>query len=303
MDDRTKYIGSSDIATILNLNPHQTILELWAEKTGQIPSKDLSDNEAVEWGTRLEKSGAIADKFAERHKVKLIAYKKRFIHPDYPFFTCELDNIIAGTDEIVEIKTTSLWKYRDWQKPNDVPPQYICQVMWQLGISGRKVGWIAVLVGGQKYLEKKIEFDKKIFDEMVRRAVVFWQDFILKKVMPATISANDSDVLYQLFQPVKVGEEVNLGDELDKIAENIDSQKADLRVLEKEIEQQENLIKSKLGDKEIGLGNNWKATWKLQVQKRLNMEMLKREYSQIYEECLKSIESRVLRISERKEIK
>ena len=98
--DRTTFIGSSEIATILGLNPYKTILELWAEKTGAVPPADLTGNEAVEWGCRLER--VVSEKFAEKNNVKLIAYKKRFVHPKYPFLSCELDNIIAGTDEMVD---------------------------------------------------------------------------------------------------------------------------------------------------------------------------------------------------------
>ena len=53
--NRIGFIGSSDISVILGLNPFKTMLQLWAEKTGVVKPKDLSDNEAVEWGTRLER--------------------------------------------------------------------------------------------------------------------------------------------------------------------------------------------------------------------------------------------------------
>ena len=45
--NRHEYIGGSDIAKVMGLSRWGTPLSLWAEKTGKIPAKDLSDNEVV----------------------------------------------------------------------------------------------------------------------------------------------------------------------------------------------------------------------------------------------------------------
>ena len=298
--DRTGFIGSSDIAAILGLDPYTTILSLWAEKTGQIQPKDLSDNEAVEWGMRLEK--IVAKKFADKHKVKLIAYKKRFVHPKYNFLTCELDTIIANTDESVEIKTCNAWKFKDWEQPDEIPAQYICQVMFALGLSNRKIGHIAVLVGGQRYIEKKIIFDQKVFDSMVEKAVAFWQNYVLTKIMPTVISYKDNDVLYQLFPNPQPKSEIQLGDDEQKIVENIQSLEQDKKSIEATIDQQKNILKTKLGNYELGLTNNYKIHWRPQTTRRLSIDTIKQKFPEIYEQNSFNIETRVLRISERKNL-
>jgi putative phage-type endonuclease len=254
------FIGSSDIATILGLNPYNTILGLWAEKTGQARQKDLSDNEAVEWGARLER--VVAKKFAEKHGAKLIAYKKRFIHPKHLFLSCELDNIISGTDELVEIKTCNLWAYKDWQNPDDIPAHYLAQVMYQLGLSKRKIGWIAVLCGGQKYLEKRIDFDCKVFDVMVERAVSFWNDFVLPKKMPMMISYKDSAVLAGLYPNAIEQEPVDLGDEANRIIEHLEAMQQDLGSLKAGIDKGKNELKALLKSNEEGRTGIYKVTWK-----------------------------------------
>lgn len=280
MEDRKSFIGSSEIATVLGINPFQTPLELWAIKTGNIPAKDLSENEAVEWGVRLE--DIVAQKFSEKNNVKLIAYKKRFVHPEYPFLSCELDRLIAGTEELLEVKTCSLWNYKDWKDADDIPIYYIAQVMFALGLSGRKVGHIAVLVGGQKYLEKKIIFDEKTFNKMVEKAVKFWNDFIITNQMPFQISAKDNDTLYQLFPNATEGEPLELGDEANMIIESLEGMTADFMDLKDKIEQQKNELKALLKEKEMGITNRYKVTWK---------EQEKKEY------VVKASKSRVLRYS------
>ena len=298
MDDRKGFIGSSEISTVLNLNPFQTPLELWAEKTGQILPKDLSNNESVEWGKRLEK--VVSSKFSEKHNVKLIAYKKRFVHPEYDFLTCELDNIIANTDEMVEIKTCSAWNYKYWENPDDIPFHYICQVMFALGLSNRKIGHIAVLIGGQRYLEKRIEFDKKIFDEMVRKAVYFWNTFIIPKAMPTTIKAMDDEVLFKLY-PEGQESEIELTDEANRIVESIEGLQSDLNAVEKQIDEQKNILKSMLKDSEIGKTDKFIITWKNQETKRLDTALLKEKNIDIYNQYSKITKSRVFKIKNIKE--
>ncbi len=291
------FIGSSDISCLLGLNPNKTPIELWAEKIGAVLPPDLSNNEAVEWGKRLER--VVSKKFSDKHKVKLIAYKKRFYHPKYNFISCELDNIIANTEEIVEIKTTSLWNYKEWSDPGNIPALFQCQLMWELGISGREIGHIAVLIGGQRYLEKmNIKFDKKIFDEMVRRAVEFWNKYVVLKVLPEQITADDSDVLYKLYPEVTIGEDVLLPDQANIFIEQIQAQTQDLMALEKQIDKNKNEFRALLKTSEQGHTKIWRVTWKPQVSKRLDINTFKEEQQEIYNKYLKESKMRVLRYNQ-----
>ena len=45
--ERSEYIGGSDIASVMGLSRWKTPLQLWAEKTGNIPQEDLSDKEYI----------------------------------------------------------------------------------------------------------------------------------------------------------------------------------------------------------------------------------------------------------------
>ena len=49
---RKNYIGGSDAAAIIGLNPFVTPYSLWAEKTGRLPERE--DNEAMRQGRDLE---------------------------------------------------------------------------------------------------------------------------------------------------------------------------------------------------------------------------------------------------------
>jgi putative phage-type endonuclease len=291
------FIGSSDIAIILGLNPYSTILKLWAEKTGQLPPEQ-QENEATEWGKRLER--VISKKFSEEHKVKLIAYKKRFYHTIYKFLSCELDNIISKSEEIVEIKTASLWKAKEWESAEEIPAMYIAQVMWQMGLSNRKKAWIAILIGGQKYLEKEILFNHNIFKKMVTKAVYFWQEFVLKNQMPIQITKDDSDILYKLYPNAIEGEPIQLGDETNRLIETLQANKADLMTLKDIIAKNENELKASLRDNAFAETNKFKISWKEQISRRLNLDKFKEEQQEIYNRYCQENKFRVLRYTEKK---
>lgn len=189
------FLGASDASTVLGLNPFKTRLQLWAEKTGRVEPPDLSDNHAVQWGIRLE--SVCADRFAEKHGVKLMAYKKRYVHPKYDFISCELDRLIVGTDELVEIKTVNARLWKEWSDPDTIPGYVIVQVMLQLGLSGRKRGHIFCLCGGSQEVEKVVDFDQEVYDGIVAKLVEFWK--MVQDGIPPEATSEDSQVIVKLY--------------------------------------------------------------------------------------------------------
>ncbi len=191
--DRTGFIGASEVSTILGLNPFCTPLKLYSLKLGIIQPEP--ETESQEWGKRLER--VVSQKFSEKHNVKLIARKTRYVHPKYSFISCELDNLISSTDELAEIKTVSAYAWKTWEKPDELPQYIIIQVMTQLGLSKRKKAWVACLCGGQKYIEKEILFDQELYDMIIGKCVAFWK--MVQDKTPPMASYGDDEVLVALF--------------------------------------------------------------------------------------------------------
>lgn len=67
LQERTKGIGGSDVATVLGLNPYKTPLSLWEEKTGKAEGSPAG--EAAYWGTTLE--DVVAKEFSKRTGMKI----------------------------------------------------------------------------------------------------------------------------------------------------------------------------------------------------------------------------------------
>lgn len=295
--DRTKLLGSSEVAAALGLSRWKTALQLWGEKTGELPSADLSGNEAAEWGTRLE--DVVAKKFAEKNSCKLIAYKKRFSHKTHPWLSCELDRIISGTDELVEVKTCSTYKLKEWSEADSIPQEYIIQVMVALGLSGRKVGHIAVLVGGQKYLEKKITFDQEMYDGIVAKCCDFWYNYVEKKVPPMTVGA-DNEIMVDLYPGNRTDEMVQATEETNDSIALLQETKGHIDELVKQKDDLEARLKAIIGDKSGLITDKYKVTWKSQGgAPRYLSEAMKADG--VFDKYAEPTTKRVLRVALKKE--
>lgn len=260
VDDRAEFIGGSDIAAILGISRWKTPLAVWADKTGQV-AKDESENLHQKLGKRLEE--VVAELFTDKTGLRVQRANERRVHPKYPHFRAQIDRLVVGADELVECKTASVWMAKDW-KGEEMPQEYIAQVMWQLAISGRKRGHLAVLIGNQDFQVKTIDRDPVLISEMLKRANAFWEEFIIPKVMPMQISAADADTLYALFPNAEPDSQIDLGDKGALLVENRNALIQDRLDIERQIELMENELKAMLQTKESGQAGKWKVVWKNQ---------------------------------------
>lgn len=289
--DRKGFIGASDAAAVLGLSRWQTPLAIWAEKTGQIEVEEL-DSEACELGTYLEEY--VARRFTKKTGKVVHRVNEPQVHPVYPFLTCQIDRRVVAEDALLECKTASAFKAKEWVG-EDIPREYIVQVMHQLAVTGKKIGYVAVLIGNQDFKIKKIERDEKTIAELVKKEVAFWNEYIVPKVMPGIVTKNDAETLYELFPLAQEGTVKELGDKATSIIESRNALIQDKIQLEGEIEKQENELRLMMGENESGIAGKWKVTWKNHSQKRVDTKALPPE---IYEKYSKVITNRILRIRE-----
>lgn len=305
-ENRHLYIGGSDIAKVMGLSRWGTPLSLWAEKTGKIPPKDLSNVEAVELGNDLE--DFVANKFSQKTGKAVRRSPKVYQHPQYPYMVAHIDRLVTGTDELLECKTCSFFKKDEWEG-EEIPQEYILQVIWYLGITGRKVGYIAVLIGGQSFKYKKIEFDSELFDKMVESAKDFWQH--VQDDTPVDIVASDDETLKDLYSNhSEVMIDLIPTDEQTKQACEVFEEKVSylqeikmhikqLQDEQKEIETSvKDIIKDNLGIKTP----KYIITWKSQTTTKFDTVKLRQERPETFEDYSYESSYRVMRISKNKEV-
>lgn len=289
MTDRNKIIGSSDIASIMGLNRWKSPLQLWAEKTGQIEPDDLSDNEAVQLGSELE--DFVAKKFERETGLKVRRSPKYYEHPHHSDFRAQVDRLIEGSDELLECKTCSAWKAKEWEG-EEIPQEYILQVMWQLGITGRSLGHIAVLIGGQKFRYKAIEFDQDLFDRMLQSAVEF-RKFVSEKTPPAATSI-DNETLRELYPTANEILIETTGSDMNEKIAYFQETKMHIAQMMEEKKEVEAEIKQAIGDC-LGIKTD-KYIVKWLPQSRRNADVEKLKHDGIYEQYSKVSHLRALKV-------
>jgi len=216
---RRTGIGGSDVSAIMGLNKYKSALELYLDKTGQLPDPG-EENIAAELGLELE--DFLAKKFVSRIKkneeldIVLIKPKYMYQHDKIDYFYVNFDRLILTPDGYipVELKTTTEYKREDW-KDDNIPDEYYMQVQWQMMIAEADYAYIVYLIGNRTLDYKKIPRNEKMIKEVVKEIKHFWNDFRLKGIPPApdgTLSARDA--LNILYADDKSDEPLDLTEEL-----------------------------------------------------------------------------------------
>ena len=255
--ERLGYLGGSDAAGVLGLSRWATPLSVWAEKTGQIHMREL-DSEAAELGTELE--DYVARRFMKKTGKTVHRVNETIFHPKYPFLAANLDRCVVGEKAILECKTASAWKAREWDG-EEIPREYIIQAMHYLAVTGAERIYVAVLIGNQSFQWKVIERDEKALSEMVSKEVTFWNGFVVPKVMPAVVSWKDKDALEGLFPVANEGEPIALDDTANATAEVIEGMEEDYKALGMQIDKQKNELKALLGKAPAGETDHFIFRW------------------------------------------
>ena len=216
LDVRKRGIGGSDAGAAVGLNPYQSRLALWLDKTGRdagMPRIDPNDDShPAYWGNLLEP--IVAAHYSRRtgHKVRRVNAVLQ--HPDHPWMLTNLDREVVGTPDvqILECKTTGLHGARLWK---DGVPDYVqLQVMHQLAVTGKQAADVAVLIGGQELQIHRIERDEAVIEQLIDLERQFWYFVEADRAPPADGSDSAEQALRCLF-PRDSGQVIDLSQDLE----------------------------------------------------------------------------------------
>ena len=254
---RNTGIGGSDAGAIMGLNPYKSPYNLWLEKTGQAEPEDLSDNEAVYWGTVNEPN--VARRFTEVTGKKL--YRRGTLQSDdHPFMLANVDRMVIGEHAGLECKTANAFAGRDW-KDDEIPASYYCQCLHYMAVTNTPMWYIAVLVGGNHFVWKPIERNDDDIAALVEAESEFWRKVQEKEMPDIDWSASTTEALKKRYS-AGGGEAINLPDEAAEIFHSLDELNKTEKVLKEGIQLQKNKLMAMLGDSEIGTIGDRKVTWK-----------------------------------------
>jgi predicted phage-related endonuclease len=186
---RKKYLGSSDLPSVLGMDSWRTIGDVWLEKTGRVVV-DEKESAVQDFGTTFE--GAVLDHFEKKRGVTL----QRHLFFTNGHFCSNLDGFIDGSlPEIVEAKTSGLGEEWGPLGTDEIPERVLIQVHEQMYVvtkaTGKecRVAWIPVLLPAFRHFEIRV-YEIKRNDALMESAIAigdqFWREHVLTDTPPQT---------------------------------------------------------------------------------------------------------------------
>ncbi|MGG3803129.1 YqaJ viral recombinase family protein [Metabacillus fastidiosus] len=295
LKERTKGIGGSDAGVILGLDKYRTPFELWLEKTGQVEPVQI-DNEAIYWGNEME--DVVAKEFEKRTGKKVRRCNFMFSHADYPYIRANVDRMVVGESAVLECKTASAFLAKEW-KEDEIPDTYLVQVQHYLGVTGKQKGYIAVLIGGNRFVWKEVERDNELIKMIFDAQKHFWKYHVEQNIPPQLDGSSASEqFLKERFARAEEDKQIILPSEYKELLQQYEEIKANEKLVITAKKEIENKIKATLEDAETGIIGDYIVSWKNQSRTSVDSKALKEKFPDVYKEVQRTSSFRKFDVKE-----
>lgn len=297
LKSREGGIGSSEVATVLGVNPYDTPYKLWLRKTGQVQTEErenflmkaghyledaISHFCADEAGLDIVKSSASEFVVIDKEKPFLRVSPDRYAYPKGAKHTN--DNKI-----VIECKST--------QRPVDpenLSRYWFCQVSYQLHVTRIPVAYIAWLTQGRDFGCKPICYDPDFARFIAEEVERFWVDCVLGGREPALSDIGDVLIKYPRHEE---GKKAYATDDLVSLWGDLKDTNAEIKRLQSHKEEIESAMKASMLDAErlvIAADNDNPertiATWKASKDSsKFDVDSFKADNPGLYESYLRPV--------------
>ena len=313
MNDRSKTIGSSEIAAIMGLNKYMTPIDVWKRKTGR--AEEFEGNAATERGLLLEP--VVAQWFMKEKEIEVklaqmfckLANYPCSATPDY-FYWIDTEPGESKSDNtpyteargILEIKTTRFRVCAD-----DIPQSWFLQAQYQAAVISKSsiecpieeisLAW---LDGDLAFGYTTFKVDDGLGQSLLNFAYHWWQRHIVQDVMPDPV--NQAELAYKY--PKDSGESIQASNLLQVHIEVSRDYKQSIAETEKKLDESIFCIKELMQDKtSVMHGDNVLCTWKASKPRKIfDSKRFQAENPELYEKYLQEVPgNRVFLLKPKKE--
>lgn len=294
-NERSSFIGGSDVAAILGISKWKTAYQLWLEKTGQAEDEPLDEKRERVFarGKRLEP--IVLEMLTDETGIEITARNQRYVHPNFPFMACEID--AEAGDKNIEIKTVHPFAAKEWgdEGTDEIPVWYTAQVMYGMEITGRSSCIVAALIGADDLRIHVVEYDAETAVMVREKVREFWETNVLGMIAPEPANLDD---VRRMFSR-DAGTEIIAGEPIQDSILRLKGISEQVKQLESESDELKLRVQSFMGDSAILIGSDGRklATWKTQERKSLDQKALAAAHPEIVEQFKRASASRVFRIS------
>lgn len=286
---RKKSIGGSDAGALMDMNPYQSPVSLYADKKGL--SKDKETNEAMRLGNDLE--DYVARRWMEKAGKKVRADNFMYQHDDYDFITANIDRDVVGENAGLECKTMSGFAKYDLEN-GEVPAQYYAQCQHYMLVKGYDKMYLAILVFQRGIYCLEVERNEEFIKELLAAEIDFWTNYIEKDQMPPPDGSDASMEAIKQIYPSDINSQMQLPNADADIRRYLELGKA-IKDIEEEKKKIQAQLCARLGDTGVGIDTEYACSWKTQAKTSVDSAKLKKEFPEVYEKCKKASEFRVFK--------
>jgi putative phage-type endonuclease len=279
LDWRKKGIGGSDASVVCGINRYRSPIELWMDKTNQIPYQEAG--EAAYWGTQLE--ALVRAEFSKRTGIEVNPANQLLQSEEHPFMLANLDGECTHPTHgkcVFEAKTASAYKAGEWD--DAIPDEYMLQVQHYMAVTGYRGTYIAVLIGGNTFRWKFIERDEALISMLIQLESAFWKQ--VQDLVPPAMDGSEAAAkfLSERFPNSVAKSKIELPNTASELIRQYEVACDHINQYAEKKQETENMLKNMLGDNEIGTADDRVVTWKSVAQERLDGKTLKVEHPTLY---------------------
>jgi putative phage-type endonuclease len=255
--ERTEYIGASDAAAIVGLDPYRTAVDVFMAKTDPSSVEDLDDNINIILGNALEQ--VIGELAGAELGVNVYRNMITQVHPEWQHIRANLDRTVGRSRPFIPVECKLTNNYLASKEPL---PQHIPQILQQMACTGAPYGYLAYLIDGRgrQFKLHRVERDEEAIEGLIDILNEFWFENVLKGIAPEATRATDLAIL---FARSKNLDAVACDRAMFDSTRELIVVKQQLKGLEKRKDEIEFELKKTIGDHEgISYAKTAFATWK-----------------------------------------
>lgn len=307
-------VGGSDVAAIFGVSPWTTPLELWLIKKGRIKPPEKSNANQLQMGHLLE---PVAAYWYEKKSGNAVTEDTNlYQHADHPYALANFDRRFTrasdGEPGILECKSCTYHKASDWAE-DAIPLYYELQLRFYLAVADVDIGAFSAVWGNNPDNDLAMP---EIVRDRAKEDIIFerLEEWIwsLENDKPPTMQDVKPKLALESLARIYGSSQKNLPTvefsskyekALRKIAMlqgELTARNAEIKKLEKEIEAHSVRIAEAMKEHEHGVltttGDKLLIDFVTRKTRRPDSKALKEKYPSVYDEVLKTSESRKVKV-------
>lgn len=237
--NRRSFVGASEVAAIMGVDPYSTDLQVYARKVGL--AGEVDETPAMRRGKALERP--VGDGYADEEGVKLLRFPDRtaLVRIGGAHRAASPDGIVLplARRKGLEVKVSGL--YREWgpHGSQELPVRHVIQASELMHVLDFDHWDVRAFLGTPWGLEERtyrLKRNVELEATMVETVDRFWRDHVLKRVPPKA-RARDRKLLAKIFAQAKRTKLIETEDDaVRKLAILYDAKRTEKKKVDAEVD-------------------------------------------------------------------